>query len=202
MLPPKALLTRLSNRLKLLTGGARDLPARQRTLRGAIEWSHDLLEEGEKTLFARLSVFSGGRTLEAIDAICDAEGDLPVDVFDGVSSLLEKSLLRQEEGPEDEPRFVMLETIHEYAREKRTTSISHGPNPRDPNPRSDNVLRDLPGRAGMGIGSRVTRRPGNWFASLVVRLLLPILLCRLRSFPRQDADECDVTYLTPLPPNA
>ena len=118
MLPPKSLLTRLANRLKLLTGGAKDLPARQRTLRGAIEWSHDLLGEGEKTLFARLSVFSGGRTLEAIEAICDAEGDLPVDVFDGVSSLLDKSLLRQEQGPEDEPRFVMLETIHEYAREK------------------------------------------------------------------------------------
>ncbi len=118
LLPPKAILTRLANRLKLLTGGAKDLPARQRTLRGAIEWSHDLLEEGERTLFARLAVFSGGRTIEAIEAICDAEGDLPVDALDGVSSLLDKSLLRREEGPEDEPRFVMLETIHEYAREK------------------------------------------------------------------------------------
>ena len=126
MLPPKSLLTRLANRLKLLTGGAKDLPARQRTLRGAIEWSHDLLDEGEKTLFARLSVFSGGRTLEAIEAVCDAEGDLPVDVFDGVSSLLEKSLIRQEEGPEDEPRFVMLETIHEYAREKLRESGEAG----------------------------------------------------------------------------
>ena len=63
-------------------------------------------------------MFSGGRTLEAIEEICDAEGDLPVDALEGVSSLLDKSLLRQEEGPEDEPRFVMLETIHEYAREK------------------------------------------------------------------------------------
>jgi len=118
LLPPKALLTRLANRLKLLTGGAKDLPARQRTLRGAIEWSHDLLDEGEKTLFARLSVFAGGRTLEAIEAVCDAGGDLPIDSLDGVSSLLDKSLLRQEEGLEDEPRFVMLETIHEFAREK------------------------------------------------------------------------------------
>jgi predicted ATPase/class 3 adenylate cyclase/Tfp pilus assembly protein PilF len=118
MLPPKALLERLSSRLKLLTGGARDLPERQRTLRGAIEWSHALLDEGERVLFARLAVFSGGRTLEAIEAICDAQGDLPVDAFEGVSSLLDKSLLRQEEGPESEPRFVMLETIHEYAREK------------------------------------------------------------------------------------
>src|SRR5215208_552281 len=119
MLPPQAMLQRLSSRLKLLTGGARDLPERQRTLRGAIEWSHALLGEGEQVLFARLAVFSGGRTLEAIEAICDAEGDLPVDAFEGISSLLDKSLIRQEEGPPNgEPRFVMLETIHEFAREK------------------------------------------------------------------------------------
>jgi predicted ATPase/class 3 adenylate cyclase len=117
LLPPKVLLTRLANRLKLLTGGPKDLPARQRTLRGAIEWSHDLLEEGEKTLFGRLSVFLGGRTLEAIEAICNAEGDLPVDALDGVSSLLDKSLLVREETSEEESRFVMLETIHEFARE-------------------------------------------------------------------------------------
>jgi predicted ATPase/class 3 adenylate cyclase len=118
MLPPKALLARLGNRLKLLTGGARDLPERQRTLRGAIEWSYDLLHAGEKTLFGRLSVFSGGRTLEAIEAVGDKEGELPLDAFEGVSSLLEKNLLKQEEGEGGEPRFVMLETIHEFAREK------------------------------------------------------------------------------------
>ncbi|CAN5661865.1 BTAD domain-containing putative transcriptional regulator [soil metagenome] len=118
LLPPKAMLGRLGQRLMLLTGGAKNLPARQRTLRAAIEWSHTLLEEGEKTLFARMAVFSGGRTLEAIEAVCDAEGDLPLDAFEGVSSLLDNSLIRQEEGPEGEPRFVMLETIHEYAREK------------------------------------------------------------------------------------
>jgi predicted ATPase len=118
MLPPKAMLQRLSSRLKLLTGGARDLPERQRTLRATIEWSFALLEEGEQLLFGRLAVFSGGRTLQAIEAICDAEGDLPVDAFEGVSSLLDKSLLRQEEGPGGEPRFVMLETVHEFAREK------------------------------------------------------------------------------------
>jgi predicted ATPase len=112
------MLQRLGNRLKLLTGGARDLPERQRTLRATIEWSFALLDEGEQVLFARLAVFSGGRTLEATEAICDAEGDLPVDVFDGISSLVDKSLLRQEEGPNGEPRFVMLETVHEYAREK------------------------------------------------------------------------------------
>jgi predicted ATPase/class 3 adenylate cyclase len=118
LLPPRAMLERLGSRLKLVTGGARNLPERQRTLRGTIEWSHALLEEGERVLFARLAVFSGGRTLGAIEAVCDAKGDLPVDTLDGVSSLLDKSLLRQEEGPEGEPRFVMLETIHEYARER------------------------------------------------------------------------------------
>ena len=118
MLPPKAMLQRLSSRLKLLTGGPRDLPERQRTLRGAIEWSHALLDHGEQALFARLAVFSGGRTLVAIDAICDAEGALPVDTFEGVSSLMDKSLLRQEEGLGGDPRFVMLETVHEFAREK------------------------------------------------------------------------------------
>jgi predicted ATPase len=118
MLPPKAMLQRLTSRLKFLTGGARDLPERQRTLRATIEWSHALLDEGERTLFARLAVFSGVRTLGAIEAICDAEGDLPVDTFDGISSLLDKSLLKHEEGPGGEPRFVMLETVHEFAREK------------------------------------------------------------------------------------
>jgi predicted ATPase/class 3 adenylate cyclase len=118
VLSPQKMLGRLGNRLKLLTGGARDLPERQRTLRSTIEWSYGLLEEGEKVLFARISVFAGGRTLEAIEAICDAGGDLAVDVLDGLSSLVDKSLLKQEEGVGGEPRFVMLETIHEYAREK------------------------------------------------------------------------------------
>ena len=116
LLPPRAMLARLGSRLKLLTGGARNLPERQRTLRGAIEWSYELLTPEERTLFARLSVFAGGRTLEIIETICDPEGEL--DTLDGLESLLEKSLLRQEEGPGGEPRFVMLETIHEYAREK------------------------------------------------------------------------------------
>jgi predicted ATPase/class 3 adenylate cyclase len=125
MLPPKAMLQRLTSRLKLLTGGARDLPERQRTLRDTIEWSHALLEEGEQLLFGRLAVFSGGRTLEAIEAICDAEGDLPVEAFEGVSSLLDKSLIGQEEGPNGEPRFVMLETIHEFA----ARSLRRAPRP-------------------------------------------------------------------------
>jgi predicted ATPase len=110
------MLQRLGDRLKLLRGGARDLPTRQQTLRGTIDWSHDLLNEEEKALFARLSVFAGGRTLEAIEEICDPEGAL--DALEGVESLVEKSLLRQEEGSGETPRFVMLETVHEYAREK------------------------------------------------------------------------------------
>jgi predicted ATPase len=77
MLPPKAMLQRLGSRLKLFTGGARDLPERQRTLRATIEWSHALLDEDEQLLFARLAVFSGGRTLEAIETICDADGGHP-----------------------------------------------------------------------------------------------------------------------------
>ena len=116
ILPPQKVLERLGNRLKLLKGGPRDLPTRQQTLRGAIAWSYDLLGEEEKALFRRLSVFTGGRTLEAIEEICDPEGDL--DALEGVESLVGKSLLRQEEGVGGEPRFVMLETIHEFAREE------------------------------------------------------------------------------------
>ena len=118
LLSPQAMSYRLSNPLKFLTGGARDLPERQRTLRGAIAWSHALLDEDEQVLFARLSVFSDGCALEAVEAICDPVGDLFVDVLESLSSLLDKSLLRQEEMVEEEPRFVMLETIREYAQER------------------------------------------------------------------------------------
>src|SRR5215203_392621 len=118
LLPPQAMLSRLGNRLKLLTGGARNLPERQKTLRNAIAWSYEMLDEGEETLFARLAVFSGGSTLEGIEAVCDAQGDLPVDALEGVSSLLDKSLVRQEEVQGAEPRLMMLETIREFALEK------------------------------------------------------------------------------------
>ncbi len=118
ILTPSAMLARLSSRLKLLTGGAQDLPVRHQTLRSAIAWSYDLLEEEDKKLFRRLGVFVGGRTLEAIEAVCNANCDLTVDVLDGVESLISKSLVQQVEGAGGEPRFVMLATIHEYAREK------------------------------------------------------------------------------------
>lgn len=115
ILSPQALLGRLSERLALLTGGARDAPARQRTLRDTIEWSYGLLNASEQRLFARLSVFLGGRTIDAAEAVCDPAAELGAAVFDGVASLVEKSLLRQDEGPAGEPRFLMLETIREYA---------------------------------------------------------------------------------------
>jgi predicted ATPase/class 3 adenylate cyclase len=113
---PQALLTRLERRLPLLVGGARDLPARQQTLRDAIGWSYELLTEEEKRLFRRLSVFVGGCTLEAAEAVCDAEGGLGIEVLDGVTSLVDKSLLQQGEVA-GEPRFMMLETIREYGLE-------------------------------------------------------------------------------------
>jgi predicted ATPase/class 3 adenylate cyclase len=126
ILSPEALLGRLSQRLALLTGGARDAPARQRTLRDTIEWSYDLLSASEQRLFARLSVFLGGRTIDAAEAVCDPAAELGVAVFDGVASLVEKSLLRQEEGPTGEPRFFMLETIREYALERLERSGEGG----------------------------------------------------------------------------
>jgi non-specific serine/threonine protein kinase len=118
ILAPQAMLAKLESRLKLLTGGARDLPARQQTLRGTIDWSYDLLDEGEKALFRRLAVFNGGRSLEAVEAVCNADGDLPVDVLDGLEALVDKSLLQQQEGVGGEPRFWMLVTIREYALEQ------------------------------------------------------------------------------------
>lgn len=111
-----AMLERLKSRLSLLTRGMTDMPQRQRTLRNTIDWSFKLLEEGEQALFARLSVFVGGRTLEAAEEVCNPEG--VYDVLTGISSLVEKSLLRERAGRVGEPRFMLLETLHEYAREQ------------------------------------------------------------------------------------
>jgi predicted ATPase/class 3 adenylate cyclase len=116
LLPPQAMLARLSDRLRLLTGGARDLPERHRTLRATIEWSYALLDPAEQMLFLRLAVFAGGRTLEAMEAVCNPGGEL--ELLEGVETLLENNLLRREEGVGEEPRFLMLETVHDYAREK------------------------------------------------------------------------------------
>jgi predicted ATPase/class 3 adenylate cyclase len=116
VLNPQAMLPRLDERLALLTSGPRSLPERQRTLRGAIDWSYRLLDEPQRGLFARLAVFSGGGTLEAIEAVCD--GDLGTPVLDLLGSLVDDSLLRRTETPGGEVRFQMLETIREYARER------------------------------------------------------------------------------------
>ena len=120
LLSPAEMLARLDNSLKLLTGGARDLPTRQQTMRGTIGWSYDLLDACEKRLFRRLSVFAGGSTLEAAEAVCGEE--LGMDVLDGLSSLVDKSMLRQKEQQTGGKRFRMLETIREFGLEKLASS--------------------------------------------------------------------------------
>src|SRR5712664_2094026 len=122
VLSPSSMLTRLASRLQLLTGGARDLPRRQQTLRAAMDWSYDLLNAAEQKLFRRLSVFVGGCTLEGVEAVCDTKGDLDLDLLDGMASMVDKSLAQQVEQGKGESRFVMLETIREYALEKLQAS--------------------------------------------------------------------------------
>ena len=122
VLSPSSMLTRLASRLQLLTGGARDLPQRQQTLRAAIDWSYDLLSAAEQKLFRRLSVFLGGCNLEGVEAVCDAKADLDLDLLDGMASMVDKSLVQQVEPAKGESRFVMLDTIREYALEKLDAS--------------------------------------------------------------------------------
>ena len=120
VLPPASLLARLERPLPLLTGGARDAPARQRTLRDTIAWSYDLLTAPEQVLFRRLAVFVGGFTLEGAEAVGSHDGG--PGVFAGVERLCEQSLLRQEDGPGGEPRFAMLETVREFGLEQLAAS--------------------------------------------------------------------------------
>jgi predicted ATPase/predicted Ser/Thr protein kinase len=109
VLPPQAMLSRVENRLKLLSGGSRDLPERQQTMRAALSWGYNLLDPTEQELFATLSVFRGGFSLDEAERLC---GD---DVLDGISSLIDKAFLRRDPASRDEsPRFNMLETIREY----------------------------------------------------------------------------------------
>ncbi|HEX6095318.1 MAG TPA: protein kinase [Thermoanaerobaculia bacterium] len=112
VLPPQAMLSRVENRLKLLAGGSRDLPERQQTMRAAISWGYQLLDDADKKLFATLSVFRGGFTLDAAERLTGS------DVLDGVSSLIDKAFLRRDPAhPDTRPRFTMLETIREYGLE-------------------------------------------------------------------------------------
>jgi non-specific serine/threonine protein kinase len=118
MLSPAALLARLSDRLRLLTGGPRDAPARQQTIRDAIGWSYDLLSPNEQRLFRQLSVFVGGWTLEAAEAVCDADRD----AFELLSNLVDHSLVGVSEQPDGEPRYTMLETVRQYGLERLAES--------------------------------------------------------------------------------
>jgi predicted ATPase/DNA-binding CsgD family transcriptional regulator len=121
LLSPQVLVERLertkdNSPLRALGSGSRDAPPRQRTLWDTIAWSYKLLDADEKRLFERLSVFRGGRSLDAIEAIC--ADDLSTDLYDALGSLLDKNLVQQKELPDGEPRFFLLEMIHEYARER------------------------------------------------------------------------------------
>ena len=120
ILPPKDLLSRLDNQLKFLTGGAKDLPVRQQTMRNTIRWSFDLLDENEQELFRQISIFVGGCTLEAIETVCDCGKDF--EVFEGVLSLTDQSLLRQRENENSTTRFLMLEVVREFSAEKLSES--------------------------------------------------------------------------------
>jgi predicted ATPase/DNA-binding SARP family transcriptional activator len=120
LLSPHMMLARLDRRLALLTEGPRDLPERQQTLRATIDWSYSLLDAGERLLLGRLAVFAGLWTLEAAEAVCSAVGELAESVLDGLHALLDKHLVQQVTGADGEPRFSMLETVHEYAQERLT----------------------------------------------------------------------------------
>ena len=117
------LLARLERRLPFLTGGVRSLPVRQQTLRATIAWSWELLSATEQVLFRRLAVFAGGFTLEAAEAVCNADGEL--DVLEGLAGLVDQSLVRQIGAP-GEPRFTLLATLQEFALEQLETSGEDG----------------------------------------------------------------------------
>jgi predicted ATPase len=139
-LSPAALSVRLDRSLPLLTGGAQDLPDRQRTLRDTIAWSYDLLRPNEQILFRRLGVFAAGCTLEAAETVANL--DAPFEVLEGMTSLLDTSLLRTEE-QDAEPRYAMLATIREFAQE-RSFESGEEPASRD---RHARFYRDLAERA-------------------------------------------------------
>src|SRR4029079_16660413 len=107
-------------------GGGRDLPERQQTLRGAIAWSHDLLDQAQQTLFRRLAVFAGGWTVDAAEAVTGFDGGPSLSVFDGLDAVRDTSLIRLRDPLDSdagaEPRFAMLQTIREFAAEQLVAS--------------------------------------------------------------------------------
>jgi non-specific serine/threonine protein kinase len=115
---PQALLARLGRRLDLLTAGPLDRPARHRTLRHAIDWSYELLDVDQQAFFRRMAVFAGGCTLESAAEVCNAASPLAADAIDAVAALVDHSLVRRQEADDGEPRFLMLETIRDYAQER------------------------------------------------------------------------------------
>ena len=117
LLPPQTLLSHLSQRMQVLTGGSRSAPARHRTLRNTLQWSYDLLGKEEQALFRLLTVFIGGWTLEAAEALAQGTGQANLDVLNTLSALLDNSLLQQSEQEAEEPRFRMLQTVREYGLE-------------------------------------------------------------------------------------
>ena len=127
LLPPRAMLGQLHRRLEVLVGGARDAPERHKTLRETLQWSHKLLSEPERKLFRCLGVFVGGCSLEAARAVCNTSEGPEGELLEGLEALIDKSLLRGEEGVGGEPRFSMLETIREYAAERLAVSGEEGP---------------------------------------------------------------------------
>jgi predicted ATPase/class 3 adenylate cyclase len=118
LLGPDAILARLENQLDALASGSRDLPERQQTLRGAISWSYDLLDAGPRRLLDRVSVFAGSFDLDAAEAIAGPAGDVGGDVLDGLSSLVDQSLVKVDSMPDGEPRFRLLESIREFSAEQ------------------------------------------------------------------------------------
>jgi predicted ATPase/class 3 adenylate cyclase len=121
LLTPDAILVRLEKQLGVLAGGSRDLPERQQTLRGAIAWSYDLLDDGQRRLLWRLAAFVGGCELDAAEEVCGPAGEIGIDVLDGVMALADQSLVRTEE-VDDLTRFRQLDTINEFAAEHLATS--------------------------------------------------------------------------------
>lgn len=119
LLPPATLLSRLGNRLALLTGGLRDAPRHHQTLRMTFDWSYDLLDEDAQRLFAELGVFAGGCTLAAAEAVCDGA------VLEGLDALVDESLVNQHETVTGDARFSMLAIVREYALERLSASGQH-----------------------------------------------------------------------------